>query len=414
MYQLVRAYCRRDSRRGRWEETDLSQVIVDQLRTEYSDVWLFITYPGLDEPKALRFAEVANWLTPETVALTVPAWLTSLGNRTLPFAETPPGFTAHYVRYAQAWHAGYTITPVARHGTPDQGGSVYDKTDLAISHPDLTGRYIGEHALFTVNGLFHLVDYDATQAYILDGNKTVRRANDNHIGVYSFAEIGKLQAVPITADMLSPMKPEAPLRQGVYATLPDSVDLTDKTVLLVLGGYLQVLGKGYTRVGDRTYRIELGQLMLLERYYDSYQTIDLSSLGLSEYEQAPTLLSVAELQSDAVIRAYLTLSQSFFVVVDSPSFFQELVPLEHTRLPGRYLDYDHHHIPVMGAYGRMLEYHAIAENDITVIAATNNLRHNYDFYRRNWRQSPAVNAGRYPANPAWHTHAYLRYMGVEK
>jgi hypothetical protein len=414
MYTLTGARYRKDRRDGRWEVADLSTVPVTTLTTTHGDVWLFITYPSVSEPKALRFDLVANWVSSLDAGKTVSEWLTGLGNRTLPFAEINPQFRPHYVRYAQAWHAGYNIEPIGRIGTPDKGGSKFDKEDLVVTREDLTPRQIADYALFSVNGLFHRTEWREDGVRIRGGNLSLRKANDNQIGLHSFRDVGKLQYVSITETMLSRQRPDAPLRKAVYVTLPETVDLNNKTALLVLGGYLQALGKGYTRVGERTYRIELGNLMLMERYFDSRTSLDLSSLGLSQNPANPSAVSRAELESDAVLIRYLTLEQSFFVVVDSPSMFQELIPLEGTGLPGRYYAHEAHNFPVMGAYGRMLEYHTIEEDGLWVVCAMDNLRHKYDFHTRKWRTKAVNDAGRYPAFPFVHAHAFSRLLGVEK
>lgn len=414
MYTLTGARFRKDRRNGRWEEANLSAVTIATLQVTHGDVWLFITYPSLTEPKAVRFDLVAGWLTSADAGKTVQQWLTGIDNRTLPFATTFPTFVPTYVQYAQAWHAGYDIQPITRGGSYNPVGSRYDKEDLRVLHPHLDPEDIAKHAMFTVNGLFHLVDYNEDQVVIMGGNRSVVRANDNQVGIYSFKQIGEIKHLPITESMIAAQYAGAFYKDGVYLTIPPSVDMTNKTMLLVIGGYLQVLGKTYTRTGDRTYKVDMLNLQLLERYYDSYDKIDLTSLGLSVYEDNPSLIAVADILQNVTLKAYLTLEQSFFVIVDSPSFFQELVPLDYAGFPGRYIDFDHRYLPLVGAYGRMIENHRIQEDGVDLVAAARNVRHNYDFQRRRWMSSQAVDAGRDPSDPFRDAPAYLRMIGVEK
>lgn len=414
MYELTTAYSRKDRRNGRWEEVDLSDVPIKSLDQTHGDVWLLITYPSFNGTKGLRLDSIQNLLNNATPTVTVSEWLTAVGNTTLPFADSIPSFSEGYVRYTNAWHAGYQIDPISRIGTLEQGGSKWDKQDLLIRRDDIDPEYLARNALFTVNGLFHIAEYGPQGVHLHNGNLSLRHANDNQVGVHSFADVGEVNYVPITDEMITAQHTNAPLHKGVYVTLPESVDMMGKTYLLVLGGYLQALGKTYTRVGERTYRIELPNLMLLERYYDSWDDLDLSSgSGLTEYEHNPSLLGVNELSQDSKIRHYLTLSQSFLVEVNAETFFQELIPLESAKLPGRYYDYEVTHYPVVGAYGRMLEYHPIVEDGVTVLCTSRNVRHRYDFHRRKWQDFAGVDDGRYPAHPFDHTHAFYRIMGTQ-
>jgi len=414
MYELITAYSRKDRRNGRWVEVDVTDEPVKFLYQTFGDVWFIITYPSLDGVKGLRLDDVQNLLNPLGPLTSVSEWLISVGNTTLPFTDDFPEFTTGYVKYANAWHAGYQLEPISRIGTVEQGGSKWDKEDLLISRSDIDPEYLVRNVLFSVNGLFHVAEYGPEGVHIHNGNRSLRKANDNQVGIHSFAEVGTVSYIPITDDMITAQHTGAPLNKGVYVTLPENTDMDGKTFLVVLGGYLQVLGKTYTRVGERTYRIELPNLMLLERFYDSWDDMDLDTeLGLTKYEVNNSMVSVFEFFKDETIRRYLTLSQSFFVAVDADTFFHELVALETTKLPSRYYDSEVTQYPLIGAYGRMLEYHPIVEDGVTVLCTTRNVRHRYDFHRRKWRDSTAVDDGRYPAHSFDHTNAYYRIMGTQ-
>lgn len=415
MYQLVKARSRVDRRAGRWVDVDLSNALITTLTAVYGDVWLYITYPGLTEPKALRFDNVAGWTNAATVTptMTVQGWLDSLGNKTLPFADSLPDTEPKLVKYAQAWHCGYDFEPRERNGTVGTDGSVFAKADLIGTHDKLDPLYINKYALFTVNGYFHLSDATVNGVRIIDGNTTVRKTNDNQIGVYSFATIGEIQKVPITAGMVATQGNGAKLSDGCYVTMPSNVDLTNKTVLLVLGGYLQVLNKTYVRTGDRTWKIELNNIMFLDRYIQSFKDLDLSAMGLEQDEHNPSRFAVSQLESDTATLAYLTVSQSFFVIVDAPSFFEDFEPLEWCGVPGRYLSTQADQLPVIGAYGRMLDYHTIREEELYVYCCVENWRYNYDAHTRAWRKHKVVDGSRYPAHPKEHAMAFKRLLGVE-
>lgn len=427
MYVLVRTRYRRDRRDGRWTEADLANETIGTLAANYGDVYLYIEYPGAGTPivKALHWVNVEYTLNGVDPMLTVQQWLTSIGNKTLPFDKDLPNEKIRLVKYAQAWHCGYNIQACAANGHIDQDISVHYKEDLILTHPKFKPQVIRDNCLISVNGYFHLTDWTENGVRIIDGNKTVLRSNDNQVGLYSFETIGKLKFVPITDQMIIPSSADIPLWDTTYLKMPSDIDIKDKTVLLVTGGYLNVLSDVYERINDDTWRLSFGRMMFLNRYIQSVQDMDLSSLGLEVYEDNETLFNAQQLKDDSVIRAYLKLSQSFFVIVDSPSFFQSFEPVQYLNEPGRFIDGKQEQLPLVGAYGRMLDYHVIKEpgmansqwvpqvEQLYVYCSTMNQRNNYDAHHRPWLHQKAVDGGRYPARPFKNETAYFRILGVE-
>lgn len=413
MYVLTKAYVKRDRRAGRWLEEDISSTIITVLSVTHGDVWMYITYPGLTEPKALRFSDVANWVTSANATQTVTQWLTSLGNRTLPFADTPPDFNIRYVRYAKAVHAGYRYDSIPRSGQYPSNLSESLKEDLVLTHPENSPEEVVDYCLISVNGLYHRAQATNNGVHVFGANRSLRLANDNQIGIHSFRQIGMIQTIPISESMIGPQLPGAPFQDGVYLNVPANVDISNKTVLVVIGGYLQVLGNTYTRISDRAYRIQMYRLSLPERYYDSRSRIDMSSLEIPQYPSNDALIEPNDLLSDTAIMKLLTLEQSFLVVVDTPSLFQDLIPMEQTRLPGRWIDRNFDQEPIMGPYGRMVEYHATKEDGLVLIHGTRAIRNEYDFRLRPWRDQPTLDDGRYPSLPFKDAVVYKRIIGTE-
>lgn len=426
MYILVRARYRRDRRDGRWTEANLAGEPIGTLSANYGSIYLYIEYPGAGQPilKVLNWSNVVDTLNGVNPTLTVQQWLTSIGNRSLPFDEGFPSEKIRYVKYAQAWHCGYNIQAIGNNGVVDPNAPTHYKRDLILTHPKFKPQVIRDNCLVSVNGYFHLTDWTDSGVRVIDGNTTVVNSNDNQIGLYSFETIGKLQFVPVTDDMIKAASPTTPLWDATYLKLPDGIDITNKTVLLVTGGYLNVLSDVYERINENTWRLSFGRMMFLNRYLQSVKDMDLTSLGLETSDDAPTLFDAQQLKDDSVIRAYLTLSQTFFVIVDSPSMFQSFEPVQYLNEPGRFIDGKEEQLPLVGAYGRMLDYHIIKEPGMAghvmpevealyVYCATMNQRNNYDAHHRPWLRQRAVNGGRYPAEPFRNETAYFRILGVE-
>lgn len=426
MYTLVRARYRQDRRSGRWVEADLADEAIGTLSANYGDIYLYIEYPGAGAPitKALHWVNVEQDINNYNPNLTIQAWLTQIGNKTLPFDAALPNEKLRLVRYAQAWHSGYNVQSKSNNGSLGQNLSEHYKEDLVLTHPKHTPQTIRDNCMITVNGYFHLTDWTEEGVRIIDGNKTVVASNDNQVGLYSFETIGKLKYVRITDDMIHTAGADIPLWDSTYLTLPEDVVIEGKTVLLVTGGYLNVLSNVYERVNERTWRLSFGKMMFLNRFILSALDMDMTSLGLTRSKEDPTLFDAQELKRDDVIRKYLQLTQSFFVIVDSASMFQSFEPVQYLNLPGRFIDGKQEQLPMVGAYGRMLDYHIIKEPQLGgkiipnsepqyVYCATLNQRSDFDAHHRPWLTQKAVNGGRYPADPYNNETAYFRILGVE-
>jgi hypothetical protein len=152
--------------------------------------------------------------------------------------------------------------------------------------------------------------------------------------------------------------------------------LTNKSVLAVIGGYLVPPDSGLvTRVSDNEFQIDFQNLPLLQRYYESSGYIDLSSLGLTSSGRNPSQISVQELLSDTVLMKYLTLSQSFFVVLDAPELFVNRLFVKKTGTPGMFISFVEPQYPLCVGNGRMPEYWPRKEEDRWSLSA-------YDQYNR--------------------------------
>lgn len=425
MYILVRARYRQNKRSGRWVETNLANALIGSLSATYGDIYLYVQYPGTTEPiiKALNWNNIEDTLNQYDPNLTVQQWLTSIGNKTLPFDNALPNETIRLVKYAQAWHSGYDIQAVGAYNHVDQDISVHYKEDLLLTHPVHKPQVIRDNCLISVNGYYHLTDWTNAGVRIIDGNLTVLKGNDNQVGVYSFEKIGGLKFLPITDEMIKVPTGES-MWNSTYLEMPPEIDITDKTVLLVTGGYLNVLSDVYERVGNRSWRLSFGRMQFASRIMQSLETLDLSSLGLVQSDTAPNLVSVENLKSDDVLKAYLKLSQSFFVIVDSASFFQAFEPVQYLAEPGRFIDGKKEQLPLTGSLGKMLDYHVITEpnqgnivmprvEQLFVFCASLNHRNDYDFHHRPWVREKTIDAGRYPAQPFKNETAYFRILGVE-
>jgi hypothetical protein len=141
-------------------------------------------------------------------------------------------------------------------------------------------------------------------------------------------------------------------------------NITNKTVLLVIGGYLIFPEPNiFWQTGDNSFALNVGMLPMVERYFESNIYLDLSELGLSSEASQPDIINVDELLSDEVLTKWFTMSQSFFVIVDTPNLFTNKIFLKTANMPGMFTSYQEPTYPLMVNYGKVAEYWKVEEDD---------------------------------------------------
>lgn len=351
MYQLVSAIAKPIDGHTRWLDVEIANKTFISIFATYSKVYLNLTNPFVEGTVSLDLAEIRNKVG--TLDVTLADWLVSNGNNTLPTQPLVRKIDTRWVKYADAVHAGYMITPIHDTAAVDYDLPDSEKRALLLTKPGVDYDLFFKNCLVTVNGFFHLMDTTAAGAKVYEGNRSRQLSLKAQCGLYSFREVGEVRAIPITPEMIY-KQADCPLYLKTYVDIGE--DIGNKTVLLVLGGYLHVMDSTYYRVGEQQFCIDFANYPLLKRLYESRPYVDMSSLNLQTVQRNPAMIAIEDLKDDEVIKAYATLSQSFFVVVDSDDLYVELIKLGDTGLPGMYVAGSTPNLPLRTGFGRMSEY----------------------------------------------------------
>jgi hypothetical protein len=349
MYQLVSAIVKPLTGDGRWKNMDIGTLPLSQLFSEYRKVLTvlsnsFVNYNVSFDIEPLRAAYGSS-------PLTLPAFLEMNGNATLATSTTLPALNTRFAKYADAFHAGYKVIPTHPTASWSADMPLADKTWLRLQKTDVDYDLFYKNCLVNVNGFYHLTDVDSEAVYVVDGYKCARKSTRNEIGILSFRELGEITCIPITDAMIYTQKPEQKLRSNCYVETGE--DLSNKTVMLVLGGYLHVLDHDVlSRVSASSFKIDFDNLSLLDRYYESKDVLDFSSLPLEHDASNPNHASLRNLYSDGVLRAYLKLPQTFLVVLDNANVFVDKDYLHPSKMPGVYSSATKPQYPIVLATGR--------------------------------------------------------------
>jgi hypothetical protein len=355
MYSYIKSVCLARTAGSQWIEQNIANHVVFSIYDTFSKVYVELSLPALPQNiyidlDSLR-AEFSSY------AGTLNDLLVTLGSRTLETVPQLPNTEIKFVKYSDAIRARYKVD-ICKIGLnlPDNY-PVDGKPDLVLTRPayetDLT--LIHSHCLVTVNGYVHMTDTDGTKAYVVDGGKTLQRSRMNKLGIMSFLDVGRLTKVKILPADISGQTPAGDLYNRTFFTV--NRDLTRKTCILVLGGYIVMPEAGvFWQTGTSTFAIDWTKIPHVERIYESEKTLDLSTLGLNTDPANPNLFSLPEMTSNTTLIKYLTMSQSFLVIVDKEYLLTKKVAIKHSNMPGMFTAYQDPTYPLFVGHGKLAEY----------------------------------------------------------
>lgn len=371
---------------AQWQDVNLSTMLVIDIFATYRRIVLSLDKAGTTvyvdmEQLRSQYAAYRNY---------IPVLLMSIGARQLDELPSLPGGKIDYIQYTDAYRVGYSVNRGKAGMNLPSGYPTMDLPDLILTRPgygtDMS--LLHTYCLTSVNGFFHNTDSDGTNTWVIDGGKSVQTLNQGHVGLTSFMDIGKLTKLKIDLSTVVPAVDQTALKDGLTFSVPQSTD--GKSFFLVLGGYLVMPKDGvFFQTGDNSYRLNLQALPYLERIMESNLSMDLSGLGLATSELNPTLVNIDQVFSDTVVKNYLGLSQTFFVIVDRAELFTNPVMIRPMKVPGVFTSYQEPTLPLVVGYGRTAEYWKVDEGEDWAVTIIDNFLRRYVFDLQ--QQSDLVN-----------------------
>lgn len=410
MYQFISAIAKPLNGDGRWVDVAIGDIALRILFSTYSRILATLSNPFLTEPETLDLESIRDRIGGSKI--TFNEFLVQNANNSLMTTANNPVLKPRYAKYADGFHAGYKIQPVHPTAAPDAQLPLSEKTWLHLTRPDTDYDLFYKNCLVSVNGFFHMTDVSTDGVYIQDGMKSAFKSGQNQLGIYSFRELGEIRLIPIVESMVYRQNDRQTYRDRVHVDL--SQDVTNKTVMLVLGGYLHVLDrKTFYRVSDTAFAIDLGNLPLLDRYYQSRKYLDYSSLPLETTGRNDSQIDVENFYSDANLLAYLTLSQSFFVVLDNPDIFATKVPVRKTVLPNNYIAYQPPVFPLVTEHGKITNFWYTSEDGQYSLSCYDALAYSRLYDTVDVSQQISVADSCDPQNPVVNGSAFLLKVGCD-
>lgn len=401
MYSFVSATLLRNGRGKIYESVDISLVLLSSVYRDFKDGHIVLLNATISpnplyvDLRALRESTVPFY----NVAFET--WLQAISNTVLPTLVTEPVYSSERVVYRDAVQAGYSVNavdplhpignPYECHYTPyvPEDGTA---TALFVTKPNISYTEMFDYLLFTVNGFCHSKTASNVGVLINDGVPFREYAGQTHVGIISFKSIGVITEHLIQSDWVHPLKPYAGFKEGIL--LETGLDLTGKSVIISIAGYLHVMDTTYNVINDATGTIVLniGRIEWIRRLLDMQSYIDISKLGLSKSARARNAFSVVETHSDAFYRALLNLSQSFIIVVDTPRMGTSRITLGKTGIDGLYDSAVEPSYPVLHHTGRFQEQWCVNEAGRWTVHLDDGKYREYLYESSPWLLDSVVNA----------------------
>lgn len=357
MYTLVSGYGIAASSNHGWIEINkvaLDLLPMNQMFNLYRRLYLTIRSPVFVDPLHvdIDIFRTENLNNTQTLS----SFLSNLSNNTLETVTEIPKYKTEQIQYEDGFRAGYKMEISAPYSHISSVVHPEDKTEIRIHRPNTNMQRFFDHCMVSVNGFWHRTDTDGKYAYVIGGGKSLLQSRMNNIGFTNFEKIGKIKQYPITKDMIYKLDDSDYYKNRAYFDLT-GIDTVDKTVMIVIGGYLYLPDPAYVKqYSEHTWKIDFTGVPLLARYIESMKYIDSSELNLTKFVNNPKQIKTAEFFSDEHFTKYLTHKQSFIVVVDTPKLYFNKQFIRHSTLPGMFTTYTEPKFPLITSNGRVAEY----------------------------------------------------------
>lgn len=416
MYQIHNAYARKPKSNGLWEEIDLGEMECRTIFSKYTNVFMNVTddfHPG--KIFGVDLSTIMDLFN--TYEGNFNQWLESLGNRTIPVTEGEFVLRKEVVEYEDAVKAQFKISPVSHNGHVDLDLPRGAKHDVLLTKKEIgvNADYYKKAAsqlLVSIGGYYHFVDYSEHGLHIVDGMRTInhQRANTPNIGLTSFHKVGNLKYIPITREMVYKQDIRDDLYHKAYIKLNE--DISSETFMIVIGGYLHVMDDRVARLaGDNIIAVDFKYIPLHERLYESMKDLDFNHYLQPETGATELHLDGEHIISDEFLTRYLTMSQSFIIVLDHGELFIEKHQIQHTRIHGQFLSDVYPNLPLVVGHGRAAEYWAVLGNNRWAINVYDSLTDNYVLDSMDTQKGIAYIGNRYPLRRTDYSRGQLWEIG---
>lgn len=369
---------------GGYRNIDITNQKLGYILNSYTDGYITLTHSQLRGTFYLTIENLRKAEVPFYFDQTFLNWLNIIYNLELPVIKEEPKYKTGTVLYSDAFKAGFSVNCIARNMEPNDNVPRSDQIDLFIDKSMPQKNKLFNSVLTTVSGFLHRNTPHSTGLAILGGGKTFMNTQLNTVGVLSFANCCRVQQLSIEEDMIEAYDITSPLIKRCL--IKTNQPIINKKVLLSLGGYfihdaevIKLINPEAGLVLINTEKLDFLKLIL-----GSVGQIDLDSLGIFSDDRIVNYnkVRVEDVQSDNTIKRYLTLEQSFLILLECDDISFDYIPTVTTGLPSVYEYHKEPTYPLISSLNKLPEYWKYQEEESWVIKTTDDITKRY-IYKTN-------------------------------
>jgi hypothetical protein len=373
MYQYVKSFLKPVGVNQSYQDINVSLMTLGDIYKKFIDGYIELSNTAIDGNVFLSVEDLKSCDLPKRDNLTFEYWLSYIGNRSLPTTDTRVEFATKKISHRDALQAGYDLMICSRDAHYDANLPQSEKKDLYLTKSTGAIGLLRTRSLVSVNGHLHPHRSYYRGICVLGGGESTPATGNFLCSITSFATIGDVSFVPFSPPMIHRYAPATPYSQ--QAIIDTAVDLSDKTVMLSLGGVLVTSSKVIEVVNPENgiIKLNLSRFDIVDAIYQSVGKINLESLGILDENSLANNYRFprAMLLSDEVVLKYLQLVQTFLIVIDNPNVQITKEPVSRTGIAGKFEVKYNPTLPLVDDTGRIVEYWVDSQNDGWYILHTN-------------------------------------------
>lgn len=283
---------------------------------------------------------------------TIQAWLDTKAKVPLITSNTLPGTEYRFATMHDIQYEWFSLLPGDARLAADRQ-PLLTKTaarDIRVVKTDNTEvdfQALVDRCLWVINGHLTRAVKGVRELYLLNAGRHFNVDDNTHVGCLNLNTVSTLKTYPITANQIEFIPHDTYRSLRVDAP----VSLVGKTVWMSIGGRLH-LNDVVQVNGPKGVTIRTDKVDWFTRIFDSKELIDLSTV----IDKERGVVGKDFFQTEDFFRKLLTDLSSFFIVLDNPHLYTELVPISTYRYPFTFHTEETRRIPLMVSNGLLPKY----------------------------------------------------------